>query len=48
MYCMYLLHVSPQLVHVLQHALGQPAVRVSVDKQLHVEQITDLRITISH
>ena len=48
MYCMSLLHVSPQLVHVLQHALSQPAVRVSVDKQLHVEQITDLRITISH
>ena len=44
MYCADLLHVAPELVHVLQHALGQAAVRVSVDKQLHVEQITDLNI----
>ena len=43
-YCTDLLHGASQLVHVLQHALGQAAVRVSVDKQLHVEQITDLNI----
>ena len=39
-------HVPAQLVHVPEHPLGEAAVGVRVNKQLHVEQIADLNFPI--
>ena len=39
----YLVKITSQLINVLENSLGEPAVRVCVDEQLHVEHTPDLK-----
>jgi len=40
----HLVKITSQLINVLENSLGEPAVRVCVDEQLHVEHTPDLRV----
>ena len=38
----HLVHVSTQLINISENSLGEATVGISVDKQFHVEHITNL------
>ena len=37
-----LVHITPELVNILQNSLGKPTVSIRINEQLHVEQIPNL------
>ena len=39
-----LIKIPAQLVHILEHSLGEPTVRVRVNEELHVEHASDLKM----